>query len=253
MEKVTTAKLRALKSHRQKICMLTAYDRPFAKILEDAGIDIVLVGDSLGNVALGYRNTLAVTMEEMLIHTRAVARAVERAMVVADMPFGSFQKGAKDALSNAIRLVKAGAEAVKIEGAGYLDAVRKIIKAGIPVMGHLGLTPQSVYQLGGYRKQGKDKISARKMLKDARALEKAGCFAVVLEMVPEVLAKKIARTLKVPVIGIGAGPHCDGQVLVTNDLVGLSDWFPSFVRPRANLRRAVSRAVKAFMREVRRL
>jgi len=253
MEKVTTAKLKALKSKRQKICMLTAYDFPFARILDESSVDIILIGDSLGNVALGYRNTLPVSVEEMVIHTRPVAKAVERALIVADMPFGSFQKGTKDALSNAINLVKAGAEAVKIEGAGYLDAIKKIIRAGIPVMGHLGFTPQSVHQLGGYRIQGRGARDAARMVRDAKALEKAGCFAVVLEMVPDALAKRITKALKIPTIGIGAGSFCDGQVLVTNDLIGLSDWFPGFVRPRANLRRAVSRAVRAFTREVKRL
>ena len=250
MEKITISKLSAAKAHRHRICMLTAYDHPFARVLDEAEVDIVLVGDSLGNVALGYRNTLPVTMTEMLVHTRAVAAGVERAMVVADMPFGSFQRGAKEALSNAIKLVKAGAEAVKIEGV-FTDEIKRIIRAGIPVMGHLGFTPQSVHQLGGYRKQGKGKGSAAKMVRDAKALQKAGCFALVLEMVPDELARRISRTLRIPVIGIGAGAHCDGQVLVTSDLIGLSGWFPSFVRPKANVRKLASRAVKEFMREVR--
>jgi 3-methyl-2-oxobutanoate hydroxymethyltransferase len=164
------------------------------------------------------------------------------------MPFGSFQKDPKDALSNAIKLVKAGAEAVKIEGAGYSEAIKKIIKAGIPVMGHLGLTPQSVHQLGGYAKQGKTKKAAQKILKDAKTLEKAGCFAIVLEMVPDNLAKRITKALKIPSIGIGAGPFCDGQVLVTTDLLGLSVWIPSFAKPKANLRKSASRAIKEWMR-----
>ncbi|KPJ64443.1 3-methyl-2-oxobutanoate hydroxymethyltransferase [candidate division WOR-1 bacterium DG_54_3] len=251
MEKITTSKVQQSKVHGQKIIMLTAYDFPFAKILDDAGVEIILIGDSLGNVALGYRNTLPVTMPEMIIHTRAVSGAVERALLVADMPFGSFQKDPKDALFNAIKLVKAGAEGVKIEGAEYLEAIKKIIRAGIPVMGHLGFTPQSVHQLGGYAKQGKSKKSAQKILGDARALQKAGCFAIVLEMVPDDLAKRITKALKIPTIGIGAGPDCDGQVLVTSDLLGLSVWMPSFARPKANLRKAASRAVKAFIREVR--
>ena len=248
MEKITTSKVQQSKVQGQKITMLTAYDYPFAKILDDAGVDIVLIGDSLGNVALGYRNTLPVTMPEMVIHTRAASRAVERAMLCADMPFGSFQKDTQEALANAIKLVKAGAEAVKIEGVEYLDAISKIIKAGIPVMGHLGFTPQSVHQLGGYAKQGKTKKSAQKILRDARSLQKVGCFAIVLEMVPDDLARKITKSLKIPTIGIGAGPHCDGQVLVTSDLLGLSVWMPSFAKPRANLRKTVSRAVKEWMR-----
>jgi 3-methyl-2-oxobutanoate hydroxymethyltransferase len=228
------------------LIMLTAYDFPFAKILDEAGVDIVLVGDSLGNVALGYRDTLPVTMEEMVIHTRAVARAVKRALVVADMPFGSFQESDAKAVANAVKLVKAGAEAVKIEGAQYLSAVKKIIKAGIPVMGHVGFTPQSVNILG-YRVQGKGKRSALKILRDARALEKAGCFSLVLELIPESLAAKVTRSVKVPTIGIGAGRKVDGQVLVTNDLLGLYEAPPGFVKPRANLRKIALKAVTEFI------
>ncbi len=226
--------------------MLTAYDFPFAKILDEAGVDIVLVGDSLGNVALGYRNTLPVTMEEMVVHTRAVARAVKRALVVADMPFGSFQESDEKAVANAIKLVKAGAEAVKIEGAEYLSAVKKIIKAGIPVMGHVGFTPQSVNSLG-YRVQGRGAKDERRILSEAKALEKAGCFSIVLEMVPESLAAKITRALKIPTIGIGAGKKVDGQVLVTNDLLGLYENPPSFARPMVNLRHISLKAVKEFV------
>jgi 3-methyl-2-oxobutanoate hydroxymethyltransferase len=252
MEKITTQKIRNSKSENRKITMLTAYDYPFAKILDEAGIDIVLVGDSLGNVALGYSNTLPVTMEEMIIHTRAVAKAVKRAMVVADMPFGSFQKSSKEAVSNAIKLMKAGAEAVKVEGSVYLDAIKEIIKAGIPVMGHVGFTPQSVNQLGGYRVQGKIKGEKLKIKNDAKRLETAGCFAVVLEMIPPDLAKGITKALKIPTIGIGAGKDCDGQVLVTNDLVGLSEWMPSFASPRANVRKIIFKAVKDWMRSAER-
>jgi 3-methyl-2-oxobutanoate hydroxymethyltransferase len=247
METVNKLKLQTSKSKHQKISMLTAYDYPFARILDDAGVDIVLVGDSLGNVALGYQNTLPVTMTDMLVHTRAVGKAVERAMVVADMPFGSFQKDPKDALSNAIKLVKAGAEAVKIEGAEYIPAIKKMIRAGIPVMGHVGFTPQAVHQIGA-RVKGLGTGEVKKILGDAKALERAGCFAIVLEMVVPDLAKKITRALKVPTIGIGSGPDCDGQVLVTNDLLGLSEWMPGFVKPRANLRRVIRRAVREFIR-----
>lgn len=229
--------------------MLTAYDFPFAKLLDDAGVDIVLVGDSLGNVALGYHNTLPVTMQEMIIHTRAVARAVSRAMVVADMPFGSFQQSPEKAVANAIQLAKAGAEGVKIEGAGYLKAIGAIIKAGIPVIGHLGFTPQSVNILG-CKVQGRDKKEQTKILSEAKKLEKAGCFALVLEMVPEELAARVAKTLKIPVIGIGAGVRVDGQVLVTHDLLGLYDKPPSFVKPKTNLRTIAFRAVRKFINEV---
>lgn len=248
-EKITTAVLTHKKKAGQKIVMLTAYDFPLAKLLDDSGIDIILVGDSLGNVALGYQNTLPVTMPEMMMHTQAVSRAAKRAMLVADMPFGSFQKDEKHALENAIDLVKAGAEAVKIEGAGYIDAIKKIIKAGIPVMGHLGFTPQSVHRLG-YRVQGKGKRDKEKILSDARKLEKTGCFAVVLEMVPPKLARKVSKSVKIPVIGIGAGPHCDGQVLVTHDLLGLSERMPSFVKPKVDLKKAARKAVRSFISEV---
>ena len=226
------AKLNALniKQADHKLAMLTAYDFQFARLLDESDVDIVLVGDSLGNVALGYKNTIPVTMEEMEVHVRAVARGVKRALT-------------------AIRWVKAGADAVKIEGAAHLSAVRKIIEAGIPVMGHLGFTPQSVKQLG-YKVQGKERRSAAKILADARALEKAGCFAVVLEMVPEGLAAKTARSLKVPVIGIGAGKKVDGQVLVTSDLIGLYENPPSFVKKRADVAGAVRRAVGEFIKEV---
>ncbi|OGC11029.1 3-methyl-2-oxobutanoate hydroxymethyltransferase [candidate division WOR-1 bacterium RIFOXYA12_FULL_52_29] len=245
------AKLNALniKQADHKLAMLTAYDFQFARLLDESDVDIVLVGDSLGNVALGYKNTIPVTMEEMEVHVRAVARGVKRALTVADMPFGSFQADPITAVANAIRLVKAGADAVKIEGAAHLSAVRKIIEAGIPVMGHLGFTPQSVKQLG-YKVQGKERRSAAKILADARALEKAGCFAVVLEMVPEGLAAKTARSLKVPVIGIGAGKKVDGQVLVTSDLIGLYENPPSFVKKRADVAGAVRRAVGEFIKEV---
>lgn len=247
MEKVDIARIKQAKGQAGSIRMLTAYDHAFAMILDEAGVDIVLVGDSLGNVALGYKDTLPVTMEEMLVHTRAVARGVKRALLVADMPFGSFQENDEKAVANAIKLVKAGAEAVKIEGAGYLSAIKKIIKAGIPVMGHLGFTPQSANLLG-YRVQGKTRPAAEKLLKEAKLLELAGCFALVLEMMPEKLAAQITRMIKLPVIGIGAGGEVDGQVLVTNDLLGLYANPPSFVKPAANLRAAALRAIKAFMR-----
>ncbi|MBI5400435.1 3-methyl-2-oxobutanoate hydroxymethyltransferase [Candidatus Saganbacteria bacterium] len=250
MEKVTVNRLRKLKLQDQKIVMLTAYDFPFARILDEAGLDIILVGDSLGNVALGYKNTLPVTMEEMLVHTRAVARAVKNSLVVADMPFGSYQENDDKAAANAVKLVKAGAEAVKIEGAGYISAVKKIIKAGIPVLGHLGFTPQSVNLLG-YKVQGRGTRDERKILKEAQALEKAGCFAVVLELVPEKLAAKITKILKIPTIGIGAGGKTDGQVLVTNDLLGLYENPPSFVKPKVNLRKIAKETVADFVKETK--
>jgi 3-methyl-2-oxobutanoate hydroxymethyltransferase len=215
MEKITVQKLRITNYELRKLVMLTAYDHPFATILDEAGVDIVLVGDSLGNVALGYKNTLPVTMEEMVIHTKAVARGVKRALLVADLPFGSYQQNDEQAVANSIKLVKAGAEAVKLEGTGYLSAIKKIIKAGIPVMGHLGFTPQAVNLLGA-RVQGRGAKEAKKILGEAKALETAGCFAIVLELIPDELAAKITKAVKIPTIGIGAGQRTDGQVLVTN-------------------------------------
>jgi 3-methyl-2-oxobutanoate hydroxymethyltransferase len=250
MEKVTVRALKHLKSSGQKICMLTAYDFPFAKILDEAGVDIVLVGDSLGNVALGYKNTLPVTMPEMIIHTQAVARGVKRALVVADMPFGSYQENDDKAVANAIQLVKAGAAAVKIEGTGYLSAIKKIIKAGIPVMGHLGFTPQSVNLLGA-RYQGLETREAKRILADAKILERAGCFALVLELMPEKLAAKITKAIKIPTIGIGAGGKTDGQVLVTNDLLGLYENPPSFVKSKIDLRQVIRKTVKSFINDIR--
>ena len=227
--------------------MLTAYDYPFAKILDEAGVDIILVGDSLGNVALGYKNTLPVTMDEMIIHTKAVARGVKNALLVADLPFGSYQENDEQAVANAIKLVKAGAEAVKLEGAGYLAAIKKIIKAGLPVMGHLGFTPQAVNLLG-YRTQGKSKKEQVRIIQDAKKLEAAGCFAIVLELMPEELAAKITKAVKIPTIGIGAGDRTDGQVLVTNDLLGLYENPPSFVKPKANLREISLKAIREFIK-----
>jgi 3-methyl-2-oxobutanoate hydroxymethyltransferase len=247
MEKVTVRKVAGSKGQGSRIAMLTAYDYPFAKILDEAGVDIVLVGDSLGNVALGYKNTLPVTLEEMVVHTRAVARGVKKALLVADLPFGSYQASDDKAVASAVKLVKAGAEAVKLEGAGYLTAVRKIIKAGVPVMGHLGFTPQSVNMLG-YAVQGKSQKSKAKILREAKELEKAGCFALVLEMIPEELAAQITKALKIPTIGIGAGRRTDGQVLVTADLLGLYENPPGFVKPIVNLREISLRAIREYIK-----
>jgi len=248
MEKVTVQKLRITNYELRKLVMLTAYDHPFAQILDEAGVDIVLVGDSLGNVALGYKNTLPVTMAEMTIHTKAVARGVKRALLVADLPFGSYQENDEKAVANAIKLVKAGAEAVKLEGAGYLSAIKKIITAGIPVMGHLGFTPQSVNALG-YHIQGKSKKEKVKILEEAKKLEAAGCFALVLELIPEELAAKITKAVKIPTIGIGAGSQTDGQVLVTSDLLGLYEDPPSFVKPKLGLRKLILGSLKEYVAE----
>ncbi|OGC03634.1 3-methyl-2-oxobutanoate hydroxymethyltransferase [candidate division WOR-1 bacterium RIFOXYA12_FULL_43_27] len=245
MEKTQTAAgIKKLKGVR-KISMLTAYDSLFAKILDETGIDIILVGDSLGNVALGYKNTVPVTLMEMVIHTQAVARVVQNSMIVADLPFGTFQQGVEHALCSAVDLIKAGANAVKLEGAEYTEAVKAIVKAGIPVVGHLGFTPQSVNQTGF-----KCKVQSEKLKAKAKKLEQAGCFAVVLEMVDEKIAAQITKALKIPTIGIGSGSHCDGQVLVTADLLGLYENPPKFVKKRSNLRNIIKSALIEFKESI---
>lgn len=252
-QRVTTATFRQYRAEGKKITMLTAYDFPTAKLLDAAGIDAILVGDSLGNVVLGYGSTLPVTMDDMVHHVKAVVRGVQRAMVVADMPFMSYHVSKKEALRNAGRLIQeAGAGAVKLEGGKEVaKAVEKITGAGIPVMGHLGLTPQSIHQMGGYRVQGKDEAAAQKLLKDARALEEAGAFAVVLECVPTPLAKLVTESIGIPTIGIGAGPHCSGQVLVTHDMLGFYGQFsPKFVKRYANLHEAIMQGLQDYRREV---
>lgn len=252
-EKITTATIKQKKAEGRPITMLTAYDYPMAKILDESGIDVVLVGDSLGNVMLGYESTIPVTMEEMIHHTKAVRRGVERAMVVTDMPFLSYEASEKEAVRNAGRFLKeAGAQGVKLEGGAEIAAaVRKMVQAGIPVVGHLGLTPQSIYQLGGFKVQGKDEAVAKKMIADAKALEEAGAFAIVLECVPSPLAKIITESVGVATIGIGAGPHCDGQVLVIHDILGLYPRFtPKFVKQYADLYGQAAAAVKQYKEEV---
>lgn len=250
----TTADIKKMKTSGEKIAMLTAYDYAMASILDESDIDILLVGDSLGNVMLGYDSTLPVTMEDMLHHTKAVARAVRRAMVVADMPFLSYQVSPEAALANAGRFLKeADAQAVKLEGGReFSDIVHKMTYAGIPVMAHLGLTPQSVHQLGGYKVQGKKDDAAERIMQDAKILEESGAFAVVLECVPEKLAAEITGALSIPTIGIGAGVHCDGQVLVINDMLGMQEKFtPKFVKKYANLNIEIKKAVQTYIGEVK--
>ncbi len=252
-KKVTTLALREKKTRREIITMLTAYDYPTALALDQSGVDAILVGDSLGMVVLGYENTLPVTMEEMLHHCRAVARGARHALLIGDMPFMSYQVSVEEAVRNAGRfLQQGGMDAVKLEGGRErLETVRAIVAAGIPVMGHLGLTPQSVHALGGFRPQGRNAAAARRLLEDALLLEEAGIFSLVLESVPARLAELISRRLAVPTIGIGAGPGCDGQVLVTHDLLGLFDRFtPRFVKKYADLHAEMQRAFHAFIAEV---
>ncbi len=253
VSKTTVPIILERKLRGEKITCLTAYDYPTARLVEEAGIDIILVGDSLAQVVLGYDSTLPVTVEEMLHHFRAVRRAARRALLVADLPYGAYHLGERQALETSIRFVKeAGAEAVKIEGGRKrAGLVRHLVEAEIPVMGHIGLTPQSVHAIGGYRVQGRTLDSANELLADAQAIEDAGAFAIVLEGIPRELAALITRRLKIPTIGIGAGPDCDGQVLVIHDLLGLSFQLPAkFVRPYANLRETVHRAIERYRDDV---
>lgn len=252
-KKVTTLALRRKKQSGEAITMLTAYDYPTALSIDQSGVDVILVGDSLGMVVLGYANTLPVTMEDMLHHCRAVARGARAALLVGDMPFMSYQVSSQEAVRNAGRfLQEAGMDAVKLEGGSErADVVRAIVSTGIPVMGHIGLTPQSVNQLGGFRPQGMNLEDARRLLQDAVLLQQAGCFSLVLESVPARLAELISRRLEIPTIGIGAGAGCDGQVLVTHDVLGLFDRFtPRFVKKYADLHFEMARAFAAFKADV---
>lgn len=253
---VTIPLLLARKKNGTKIVALTAYDFPTARIVDEAGVDLILVGDSLGMVVLGYENTIPVTMDEMIHHTKAVSRAVRRALVVGDMPYFSFHLGVEETIANASRFLKeAGAKAVKIEGASKkrLKLVEAMVEAEIPVIGHIGLTPQSLYRFGQYRVRGADREEARRIEEEAVQLEKAGVFAIILECVPQDLARAITASAKVPTIGIGAGPHCDGQILVFHDLVGLSNGYqPKFVKKYADLQMVIRQAVRTYADEVRR-
>lgn len=252
-KKMTTTSIRKKKELGQPITMITAYDYPSAKLVEEAGVDMILVGDSLGMAVLGYDSTIPVTMEEMLHHTKAVTRAAKRSFVVADLPFLSYHKSEEEAVGNAGRLMQEGlAKAVKMEGGSELaPIVKRCVLAGIPVVGHIGLTPQAVHQLGGYKIQGRDLAQAKKLLSDAIALQEAGAFALVLECVPEEVARQIAKALEIPVIGIGAGAACDGQVLVFHDVLGYASQItPSFVKQYANVGTTIREAVAAYIREV---
>ena len=252
-KKLTIQDIIVKKAKAEKISMLTAYDVSFARMLDSVGIDILLIGDSLGMVLLGYDSTVPVTMDEMLHHCRAVSRGARRALVVGDMPFLSYQVSIREAIANAGRFLKeAGCDAVKLEGGlAVCDTVRALVKAGIPVMGHIGLTPQTASQLGGYKVQGRDLESAHKMIAEAKALAEAGVFSLVLECIPAQLAEVITESIRVPTIGIGAGVHCDGQVLVTHDLLGMFEKFtPTFVKKFANLASEIKEAVGAFKEEV---
>jgi 3-methyl-2-oxobutanoate hydroxymethyltransferase len=254
-QKVSIPFLQAKKDRKEKIAAITAYDFPVAKIVDESGVDMILVGDSLGMVVLGYENTIPVTMEEMIHHTKPVVRASKRALVVGDMPYFSFHSTQEESIANASRFLKeAGASAVKIEGASKkrLRLIEALVDAEIPVMGHVGLTPQSIYHFGQFRVRGKEIDEAKKIIQDASNLEKAGVFSVVLECIPMEVARIITEKLKVPTVGIGAGPYCDGQILVFHDLVGYSDgYLPKFVKKYADIHQLISRAVKEYIDDVR--
>ncbi len=254
-QKVNIPFLQAKKDRKEKIVAITAYDFPIAKIVDESGVDMILVGDSLGMVVLGYENTIPVTMEEMIHHTKPVVRASKRALVVGDMPYFSFHLTQEESIANASRFLKeAGASAVKIEGASKkrLRLIEALVDVEIPVMGHVGLTPQSIYHFGQFKVRGKEVDEAKKIIQDASNLEKAGVFSVVLECIPMEVAKIITEKLKVPTVGIGAGPYCDGQILVFHDLVGYSDgYLPKFVKKYADIHQLISRAVKEYIDDVR--
>ncbi len=254
IRRVTTRRLQDMKKQGKRISCLTAYDALIARILDEAGIDLILVGDSLGNIVQGHETTIPVTLDDIIYHTKAVVRGVQRALVVADMPFMSYQVSPEEAFRNAGRLMKeAGASAVKIEGGHRVcEAVRRMTEAGIPVMAHLGLTPQSINQFGSYRARGQNAEEADEMLRDAKELEEAGAFAVVLEKIPMQLAQKITESLSIPTIGIGAGPHCDGQILVYSDMIGLTiDFSPRFVRRYDALHERVNDSVSRYIQDIR--
>jgi len=250
--RITVPTLMRRKRMGERITMLTAYDFTFARIFDAAGIDVLLVGDSLGNVVQGQDTTLPVTLDEVVYHTRLVARGASRALVIADMPFGSYQISPEDAVRGAVRCLKdGGAHAVKLEGGRRMSAtIERIVAADIPVMGHVGLTPQSIHRMGGHRVQGRSGAARARVIDDARAVQEAGAFAVVLEGMPADLGREISRELAIPCIGIGAGVDCDGQVLVMHDLLGLSDWTPTFVKQYANVGAQAAQAARGFAEEV---
>ncbi len=254
VKKVTTRTLLDMKVSGEKIAMLTAYDYSTALILDNAGIDVLLVGDSASNVMAGHETTLPITLDQMIYHASSVVRAVKRALVVVDLPFGSYQGNSKEALNSCIRIMKeTGGHAVKLEGGSEVkDSIERILTAGVPVMGHLGLTPQSIYKFGTYSVRAKEDEEAEKLIQDALILEQSGCFALVLEKIPANLAKKVSESISIPVIGIGAGPDCDGQVLVINDLLGLTNGFkPRFLRQYMHLYEDIGLAVKQYIGDVK--
>lgn len=253
-KRITTSTLIDMKNNGEKISMLTAYDYTMAKIVDSAGIDVILVGDSASNVMAGHETTLPITLDQMIYHASSVVRASERSLVVVDLPFGSYQSDSKEALRSAIRIMKeSGGHAIKLEGGKEVkDSIKKILQAGIPVMGHLGLTPQSIYKFGTYTVRAKEEAEAEKLVEDALLLEKIGCFSIVLEKVPAALAEKVAKALRIPVIGIGAGVGVDGQVLVTHDMLGMTHEFhPRFLRRYLNLYDEMTNAFSQYSKDVK--
>jgi 3-methyl-2-oxobutanoate hydroxymethyltransferase len=254
IKKVTTHTLQKMKANGEKISMLTAYDFSFAKIIDGAGIDIILVGDSASNVMAGHETTLPITLDQMIYHAQSVVRGVDRCLVLVDMPFGTYQSNSELALASAVRIMKeTGGHSLKLEGGEeVIDSVKKIVDAGIPVMGHLGLTPQSIYKFGTYAVRAKEEEEADKLKRDAKLLEEAGCFAVLLEKIPATLAKEVSESLTIPTIGIGAGPHCDGQVLVMHDMLGINTEFkPRFLRQYLNIHEQATKAVQQYIADVK--
>jgi 3-methyl-2-oxobutanoate hydroxymethyltransferase len=254
IKKITTHQLQAMKSRGERIAMLTAYDFSMAKIIDAAGMDIILVGDSASNVMAGNETTLPITLDQMIYHATSVVRAVRRALVVVDIPFGYYQGSSGEALRSAIRIMKeSGAHAVKLEGGSEIkDSVLRILSAGVPVMGHLGLTPQSIFKFGTYSVRAKEEEESRKLLEDAQLLEACGCFGLVLEKIPAALGKQVAKALQIPVIGIGAGPEVDGQVLVMQDMLGVNnDFKPRFLRKYADLHQVITQSVQTYIRDVK--
>ncbi|HIA98218.1 MAG TPA: 3-methyl-2-oxobutanoate hydroxymethyltransferase [Marine Group III euryarchaeote] len=253
-KRITTNVLQEMKARDEKISMLTSYDYTLAKIVDDAGIDVILVGDSASNVVAGHETTLPITLDNMIYHASSVVRAVKRSLVIVDLPFGSYQGDSQRALESSIRIMKeSGAHAVKLEGGSeIIESIERILTAGIPVMGHLGLTPQSIYKFGTYTVRAKENAEAKKLVEDAKLLEKTGCFSIVLEKIPARLAKKVARSVKIPIIGIGAGPDVDGQVLVLHDMLGMTHEFnPRFLRRYLNLYKDINDAVESYVKDVK--
>lgn len=254
LKRVTTNTLVKMKSLGEKISMLTAYDYSFSKIIDASGIDVILVGDSASNVMAGHETTLPITLDQMIYHAQSVVRGAKRSLIVVDLPFGSYQANSKEALSSTIRIMKeTGAHAIKLEGGEeVVESIKRIISAGIPVMGHLGLTPQSIYKFGTYQVRAREEVEAEKLKKDAILLEEAGCFAIVLEKIPALLAKEVSQSISIPTIGIGAGKYCDGQVLVMHDMLGINNEFkPRFLRQYLNLHDMITSAIKQYIHDVK--